>query len=78
MSVTGHIHHGAIVPDVPLGLPEGARVEFVLAQPASATVGNQREASIEDWAIFKDLDEQQVKELEEAILSRSPSREVDI
>jgi hypothetical protein len=42
MSVTGHSHQGAIVPDIPLGLPEGARVEFVLADSCEA---NRQEAN---------------------------------
>lgn len=34
--------------------------------------------NLDDWAIFQDLSDEEVAELESAILERSPGREVDI
>jgi len=34
--------------------------------------------NLEDWAIFRDMSDEEVAELEAVILERSPSRDVDI
>jgi hypothetical protein len=38
----------------------------------------QASANIDDWAIFKDLNDEEIAELEAAILDRSEGREFDI
>lgn len=78
MTVTGYIHQGAIVPDKPLGLAEGARVEFELTGTAARVPTTSQPATVDDWAIFRDVDSQQVEEIEAAILDRSDGREVDL
>jgi len=34
--------------------------------------------NLDDWAIFRDLSNEEVAELESVILERSPSRDIDI
>ena len=50
---------------------------------ASKTNGNSSQnhpsgTNLDDWAIFQDLSDEEVAELESVILERSPGRDIDI
>ncbi len=45
---------------------------------SSSQVSSLGQNSLDDWAIFRDLSDEEVSELESVILERSPGHDIDI